>query len=619
MINDHLTDLEPLLRQYDAGEMLVGPLSLSLNSNFRYFEIAGNGNKVYEIIALGFNEAETDAQRQREGVVEKLKSRFDKVTILGSHLEMAETAHRLWPNQETIRALIAASLEAKLKSPKGAGANESIDDGSSQGVVQEEYGEQLRDEVAQEPIAQTPNVDPALTCEPVSNDDQKQPMTLSRLAQILVPTSLPNVNSSWPLRDDRAVTRQQRPLGLDDVVAPAVLELKSAEGGVPKPVGEPGTRSLTPIMLRFGAAVGGVAALAACLMVFMSMWKAAREPVPASISAPLTSVNRDSGASEQTTRAQAGDAPAVEPSSSPAHIPSVQDEPAPVSQPQSPPTQTESTQAGDAPVVEPSPSSAQIPSTQAELVPVQRQSPPTQTESTQARDAPVAEPSPSSAQIPSAQAELVPVQRQSPPTQTESTQAGDAPVAEPSPSSAQIPSAQAEVAPPAQTGSTQTEAAAISVPSSAPPQLASAPARAGPVSTPPSSATGPSSPPTQMANAKAEPGPVSGFPSPPAQGNSTIIPLNSDAIAMLVSRANDFLNNDDFASARLLLRRAAEAGDAKAALMLGATFDPLVLHERGAIGIASDIAQARQWYEKAAKLGSDVAAQRLTKLSQISH
>lgn len=88
---------------------------------------------------------------------------------------------------------------------------------------------------------------------------------------------------------------------------------------------------------------------------------------------------------------------------------------------------------------------------------------------------------------------------------------------------------------------------------------------------------------------------------------------------MLVSRADDFLNNDDFASARLLLRRAAEAGDAKAALMLGATFDPLVLHERHAVGIASDIAQARQWYERAAKLGSNVAAERLTKLSQISH
>jgi TPR repeat protein len=88
---------------------------------------------------------------------------------------------------------------------------------------------------------------------------------------------------------------------------------------------------------------------------------------------------------------------------------------------------------------------------------------------------------------------------------------------------------------------------------------------------------------------------------------------------MLVSRANDLLNSNDFASARPLLRRAAEAGDAKAALMLGATYDPLVMHERGAIGIASDIAQARQWYEKAAKLGSDVATQRLANLAQIDH
>ena len=85
---------------------------------------------------------------------------------------------------------------------------------------------------------------------------------------------------------------------------------------------------------------------------------------------------------------------------------------------------------------------------------------------------------------------------------------------------------------------------------------------------------------------------------------------------MLMSRAEALVKNGDFASARLLLRRAADAGSASAALMLGATFDPRMIHELGPMGIEPDIAQARQWYEKAAELGSDVAAQRLTRLTQ---
>ena len=95
--------------------------------------------------------------------------------------------------------------------------------------------------------------------------------------------------------------------------------------------------------------------------------------------------------------------------------------------------------------------------------------------------------------------------------------------------------------------------------------------------------------------------------------------LNDGEITVLINRANDFLKNGDFASARLLLRRVAATGSADAALMLAETFDPFVMHERGAIGIAPDIAQATQWYEKAAKLGSDVATHRLAKLVQTDH
>src|SRR5580692_8281687 len=90
--------------------------------------------------------------------------------------------------------------------------------------------------------------------------------------------------------------------------------------------------------------------------------------------------------------------------------------------------------------------------------------------------------------------------------------------------------------------------------------------------------------------------------------------LESDEIAMLLKRGKDAFSTGDLAAARLLLRRAAEAGSAEAALALGATFDPLVIRRLGAIGAAPDAAQARQWYQKAVALGSPTASQPLAQL-----
>ena len=92
--------------------------------------------------------------------------------------------------------------------------------------------------------------------------------------------------------------------------------------------------------------------------------------------------------------------------------------------------------------------------------------------------------------------------------------------------------------------------------------------------------------------------------------------LDAEEIAALINRGTDSLKSGELVSARLLLRRAAEAGSASAALMLGTTFDPLVIQQLGAIGVVPDVAQARQWYEKAVELGSDAASQRLAKLPQ---
>jgi len=123
-------------------------------------------------------------------------------------------------------------------------------------------------------------------------------------------------------------------------------------------------------------------------------------------------------------------------------------------------------------------------------------------------------------------------------------------------------------------------------------------------------------PPAEVTPA-AVPPPVSAPPSSDASVAQTVsLPLDADEIAMLLKRGKDAFSTGDLAAARLLLRRAAEAGSAEAALALGATFDPLVIRRLGAIGAAPDPAQARQWYQRAADLGSAAAMGQLAKLEQ---
>ena len=49
-------------------------------------------------------------------------------------------------------------------------------------------------------------------------------------------------------------------------------------------------------------------------------------------------------------------------------------------------------------------------------------------------------------------------------------------------------------------------------------------------------------------------------------------------------------------------------------MALATTFDPQVLRRLGTIGVAADAALARQWYAKAAALGSSAATQSLAQL-----
>ena len=86
----------------------------------------------------------------------------------------------------------------------------------------------------------------------------------------------------------------------------------------------------------------------------------------------------------------------------------------------------------------------------------------------------------------------------------------------------------------------------------------------------------------------------------------------------MLQRADDFIKAGDLSSARLLLQRAAEAGDARAALTLASTFDPNVLKSLGFADAGADVAKARLWYERAVKFGSAEAPQRLQQLTTLN-
>jgi hypothetical protein len=122
----------------------------------------------------------------------------------------------------------------------------------------------------------------------------------------------------------------------------------------------------------------------------------------------------------------------------------------------------------------------------------------------------------------------------------------------------------------------------------------------------------PPSVPAENAGAKAPPPPIAApdlAPPPPTP--------DRDEVASLLARARTYLSAGDVAAARLVLRRAAERDDPQAALALGGTYDPFVLKR---IGIdpdskfKPDVAQASEWYRKAAELGSAEAVSRLEQL-----
>lgn len=143
----------------------------------------------------------------------------------------------------------------------------------------------------------------------------------------------------------------------------------------------------------------------------------------------------------------------------------------------------------------------------------------------------------------------------------------------------------------------------------APPRAAAPPPAASAVAVPPA-ASAPVLPPAAVAAvAPVAPAAVS----PPPQ-SEVVRNLDPREILVLVKRGQDMLASGDVLSARLMLQRGAEARDGRAALLLGTTYDPALLKQLGANGLA-DVAQARNWYQKAREWGEPDAQRQLEALA----
>jgi TPR repeat protein len=136
-------------------------------------------------------------------------------------------------------------------------------------------------------------------------------------------------------------------------------------------------------------------------------------------------------------------------------------------------------------------------------------------------------------------------------------------------------------------------------------------AAATPTAEPPVTAPPPQTAVPQPAQAAERPAP-----SAPAAVALPARQIDREEIATLYKRGEQLITQGDIASARLMFQRAAEVGDARSALALGASYDPDVLQKLGVLGVAADATRAREWYAKASSFGSREAAQRIELMAQ---
>jgi hypothetical protein len=128
--------------------------------------------------------------------------------------------------------------------------------------------------------------------------------------------------------------------------------------------------------------------------------------------------------------------------------------------------------------------------------------------------------------------------------------------------------------------------------------------RAVPQETPPAAAP----PPAVTATLPPSPPPVPASPDP-------ALAWTPNEVAGFVRHAQELLASGEVQAARLQLQRAAEAHDARAALLLAKTFDPMALKQFGVADAGTDLAQARIWYQRAREWGSPEAQRQLDALA----
>jgi len=104
-------------------------------------------------------------------------------------------------------------------------------------------------------------------------------------------------------------------------------------------------------------------------------------------------------------------------------------------------------------------------------------------------------------------------------------------------------------------------------------------------------------------------------PAPPPSPAPNRLQLADAEIAALTERGDAYLRLGDLASARPFYERAATAGDANAALLLGQTYDPAMLARVGLRAGRGDVDKAAEWYRRARQLGAVEADRLLANLS----
>jgi hypothetical protein len=83
----------------------------------------------------------------------------------------------------------------------------------------------------------------------------------------------------------------------------------------------------------------------------------------------------------------------------------------------------------------------------------------------------------------------------------------------------------------------------------------------------------------------------------------------------LMERATTLFSIGDISGARTVFEYLAARGNAQAAIALGGTYDPTILGQLFVKGLDANPEQAREWYRRAAELGSPEASSRLSALS----